>query len=68
MKDFLLSNYARFSLGMDRLRTKKSKGLGTVEVVLITFVLVTLVIMFRTAIGDVVSKYLRQMDPNFTRP
>lgn len=68
MRDFLLSNYARFSLGMNRLRERRSKGLGTVEVVLITFVLVTLVIMFRGAIGDIVSKYLRQMDPNFTRP
>lgn len=68
MKDFLLSNYARFTLKMDKLRARKSKGLGTVEVVLITFVLVTLVIMFKGTIGGIVDKYLRQMDPNFTRP
>ena len=67
MKNFLLSNYVRLSLGMDKLRTRKSRGLGTVEVVLITFVLVSLVIMFRGAIVGVVAKYLRQIDPNFSR-
>lgn len=68
MKDMLLSNYIWFTLKCDQLREKKLKGLGTVEVILITFVLVTLVILFRKSIEVVVRKYLNQIDPNFSRP
>lgn len=68
MKDMLLEKYVWFSMKYDELKSNKSKGLGTVEVILITFVLVTLVIMFRGSIEVVVRKYLNQIDPNFTRP
>lgn len=44
-----------------------NKGLGTIELVLIIFVLVTLVIMFKDKAIEVVGKYLQQVDPKFTR-
>ena len=68
MKDMLLEKYIWFTMKCDELKSNKLKGLGTVEVILITFVLVTLVIMFRGSIEGVVRKYLNQIDPNFTRP
>lgn len=44
---------------------KIEKGFGTIEMVLIIFVLVSLVILFRSSITDLVQKYLKQLDPNF---
>lgn len=44
-----------------------NSGFGTIELVLIIFVLVTLVILFKDKAIEVVNKYLKQVDPKFTR-
>ncbi len=41
-------------------------GIGTVEMILILFVLVGVVMIFKTNIETMVNKYLTNMDPNFT--
>ncbi len=41
-------------------------GIGTVEMILVLFVLVGVVMIFKTNIESMVNKYLSNMDPNFT--
>lgn len=68
MKDFMMSKYIGFQLKMDEMKdimSDKKKGLGTVEVILITFVLVTLVILFKDGLTSVVRKYIEKIDPNW---
>lgn len=68
MKSFLISKYIELQLKMDDMKEvlcDKKRGLGTVEVILITFVLVTLVILFRTGLTQVVKKYIDKIDPNW---
>ncbi len=41
------------------------EGVGTIELILILFVLVGLVIMFRTELMKIAKSYLNKMDPKF---
>ncbi len=43
-------------------------GIGSVEMVLILFVLVGIVMIFKQNIETMVGNYLNNMDPNFTHP
>lgn len=68
MKDFMISKYIGLGLKMDEIKgvlRDKKRGLGTVEVILITFVLVSLVILFKKGLTDIVRKYIEKIDPQF---
>ncbi len=41
-------------------------GIGTVEMILILFVLIGVVIIFKQNIENLVNQYFSKMDPNFT--
>ncbi len=41
-------------------------GIGTVEMILILFVLIGVVIIFKDNIEKLVNNYFSKMDPNFT--
>ncbi len=41
-------------------------GIGTVEMILILFVLIGVVIIFKENIETLVNNYFNKMDPNFT--
>lgn len=43
------------------------EGIGTVEMILILFVLIGLVIIFKDKLTTLVNSYLDKMDPKFTR-
>lgn len=68
MKDFLISKYIFMNLAFDNMKErsqKRVKGLGTVEVILITFVLVSLVIIFKESLTGIVRKYTSKIDPKW---
>ncbi len=44
---------------------KQEDGIGTVEMVLILFVLVGVVMIFKSNIETLVNNYFSKMDPNF---
>ncbi len=46
----------------------REEGMGTVEMVLILFVLVGVVMLFREKVEFIVKKYLTDMDPNLSHP
>lgn len=64
LNNMLLSNFVKVKLYFEDVKSGQ-KGLGTVEVILITFVLVSLVIVFRKSITDLVDKYLKKIDPKW---
>ncbi len=47
---------------------QQEDGIGTVEMVLILFVLVGVVMVFKNNIDKMVANYFNNMDPNFTHP
>ncbi len=45
---------------------RSEDGIGTVEMILVLFVLIGVVIIFKQNIEDLVNSYFNNMDPGFT--
>lgn len=43
------------------------RGVGTLEIILIIFVLIGFVLLFRTKMLELITHYLEQMDPKIQR-
>ncbi|MCK8060822.1 MULTISPECIES: Flp1 family type IVb pilin [unclassified Fusibacter] len=52
------------TLGYIKAKLGCTRGIGTIEVILIIFILVGVVVMFREKLFDMVDKYLSQLDPD----
>lgn len=44
------------------------KGVGTLEIILIIFVLIGFVVLFRKAMFEMITDYLARMDPKIVQP
>lgn len=44
------------------------RGVGTLEIILIIFVLIGFVVLFRKAMLELIQKYLLNMDPQIEQP
>lgn len=45
----------------------KDDGVGTLEIILIIFVLIGFVLLFREKMLEIITHYLREMDPKIRR-
>jgi hypothetical protein len=52
------------TIGFIKAKLGCTKGIGTIEVILIIFILVGVVVMFKEKLMEMVTKYLDQLDPD----
>lgn len=58
MSQYLMQYYKKW---------RGDRGVGTLEIILIIFVLIGFVLLFRTKMLELITHYLEQMDPKIQR-